>query len=198
MAVDDVIREQHGEGLVSHQVARDQDGVAESQRFLLADVSYIEEPGDRAHLLAQFDLAPPRELVLELERDVEMVLNRVFAAPGDEDHHRDARGGHFFNRVLHQGLVHDGQHFLGLRLGGGEEARAQSSHGQNRFPNAHIRPQSPVFSHQFSVTRIMNYEMVNWEDNSSLFFHDLIRRICSPLFETSFTIRNSQFIIHNS
>ena len=37
--------------------------------------------------------------------------------------------------VLNDGLVHQRQHFLGLRLGGGQEARAQSCRRKNRLAN---------------------------------------------------------------
>src|SRR5208337_5331897 len=45
--------------------------------------------------------------------------------------------GYFFNRILHQRLIHDGEHFLGLRFGGGQEPRAKTGNRQNRFTNLH-------------------------------------------------------------
>ena len=73
-------------------------------------------------------LAAARHRRLELEGDVEMVLDRVLAAAGDEDHLLDAGLERLLDRILDQRLVDDRQHLLGHRLGGGQEAGAEAPH----------------------------------------------------------------------
>ena len=51
---------------------------------------------------------------------------RVLALAGHDDDASEARGHRLLDHVLDDGLVHHGQHLLGLRLGGGQEARAES------------------------------------------------------------------------
>ena len=53
------------------------------------------------------------------------------AAARDEAELLDTRFPGFLHRILDQGLVDDGQHLLGQRLGGGQEARAQARDGQD-------------------------------------------------------------------
>ena len=62
-----------------------------------------------------------------------MVLDDVLAAAGDEDELLDARFHRLFDRVLDDGLVHDGQHFLRHRLGCGQETRAHAGDRQDGF-----------------------------------------------------------------
>ena len=50
-----------------------------------------------------------------------MILDGPLVAPGDENQVRDAGGHGFFHRVLDQGLVDDGQHFLGIALVAGRK-----------------------------------------------------------------------------
>ena len=64
-----------------------------------------------------------------------MVFDRVLAATGDDDDVLNSGGDALLDDVLHQGLVHHGQHFLGLRLGGGEKSSAKPGRRQNRFAN---------------------------------------------------------------
>jgi hypothetical protein len=59
-----------------------------------------------------------------------MVFDGALVPAGDEDHVADAGVVGLFHRVLDQGLVHHRQHFLGLGLGGGEEARSQPGTGK--------------------------------------------------------------------
>ena len=65
--------------------------------------------------------------------DVEMFDQRGLAAAGDHAELLDAGGARFFDRILDQRLVDDGQHFLGRRLGGGQEAGAQAGDGKDGF-----------------------------------------------------------------
>ena len=59
----------------------------------------------------------------ELGVVVEVVLDGGLAAAGDEQDLLDAVRNQFFDHVLHDGLARDGQHFLGLRLGGRQKPR---------------------------------------------------------------------------
>ena len=88
-----------------------------------------------AHQGQQLFLVRGLQLALELVSRVEVVLDGTFVAAGHKDHVADACGIGFFHRVLDQWLVHDRQHFLGLGLGRGQEASAQSSHRKNCFVN---------------------------------------------------------------
>ena len=66
-----------------------------------------------------------------------MVFDGLLAAAGD-DEDLIAAGGHgFFDAVLNDGLVDDGQHFLGLGFGGGQEAGAEAGGGENGFADFH-------------------------------------------------------------
>ena len=69
----------------------------------------------------------------QFEGDVEMFHQRGLAAAGDHAELLDAGGARLLDRVLDQRLVHDGQHFLGGRLGRGQEAGAQPGDGQDGF-----------------------------------------------------------------
>jgi hypothetical protein len=62
--------------------------------------------------------------------DVEMILDRALAAPGDEDHLLDPRLQRLIDRILDQRPVDDRQHLLGHRLGGGQETRAKAPDGE--------------------------------------------------------------------
>ena len=57
MSVDDVVGQQHGEGFVAHQFARHEHGVAQAERFFLADVGDVDHVGNVAHDLQQVGLA---------------------------------------------------------------------------------------------------------------------------------------------
>src|SRR5690606_33126928 len=73
--------------------------------------------------------------LFQLEGDVEMILDRALAPPGDEDHLLDPRLARFVDRILNEWPVDDGEHLLGYRLGGRQEARAEASDGKDGFAN---------------------------------------------------------------
>ena len=131
--VDHVVAEDDGERLVADQLARDQHGVAEAERLALPDVREVDHVRDLADLLELLALAARLEKRLELHRDVEVILDRVLAAAGDEDDVVDARRDRFLDAVLNDRLVDERQHFLRLRLGGGQEARAEAGGGEDGF-----------------------------------------------------------------
>ncbi len=122
---DDVVAEEDTEGLVAHERPRAENGVAEPQRLLLADVGHRGELGDGPDLGQLLRLAAILQVVFELEGRIEMILDRALVAARDEDDLVEARGDGFLHHVLDGGLVDEGQHLLGLSLGGGQEAGAQ-------------------------------------------------------------------------
>jgi hypothetical protein len=109
--------------------------VAEAERFPLAHVGEVDQVRDLADLGEQVLLAPGLEKGLELDGHVEVVLDRVLSAPGDEDDVVDARRHRFFHAVLDDRLVDERQHFLRLRLGGGQEPGTQARRREDRFTN---------------------------------------------------------------
>ena len=64
--------------------------MAETERLALAHVGEVDQVRDLANLLEQVLLAARLEERLELDGDVEVVLDGVLAAPGDEDDVGDA------------------------------------------------------------------------------------------------------------
>ena len=91
IGVDHIVAEDDGERLVADQLARDQHGVAEAERLALADVGEVDHVRDLADLVELLALAARLEKRLELHRHVEVILDRVLAAAGDEDDVVDAR-----------------------------------------------------------------------------------------------------------
>src|SRR5207245_8526854 len=70
---------------------------------------------------------------LELHRDVEVILDRVLAAPGDQDDVVDTRGDSFLDAVLDDWFVDERKHLLGLGFGCGKKPRAQARGGKDSF-----------------------------------------------------------------
>ncbi len=62
-----------------------------------------------------------------------MVFDGALVTPRHENHLPDARCVGLFDRILNEWLVHYRQHFLGLRLGGGQETRAETGNRENSF-----------------------------------------------------------------
>ncbi len=118
----------------------------ETERLLLANVRDVDHVGDIADYLEQLLFALGFERVLQLKRYVEVILNGGLAAAGDDDDVLNAGMHGFLDAVLDEGLVHQREHLLGLRLGGGKKSRAQSCGGEDCF--AHFR--NHVFEVLFS------------------------------------------------
>ena len=131
---DQVVRQQDGERVIADEGAGAPDGVAEAERFLLADGDHgagRQLPFTQHAQLGVF--ATAAEGGLEFVGDIEMFDDRGFAATGDQAELLDPGGAGFLDRVLDQRLVHHRQHFLGHRLGGGQEARAETGNRKNGF-----------------------------------------------------------------
>jgi hypothetical protein len=69
--------------------------------------------------------------LLELVGPVEVVLDGDLAPAGDHQHVVQAGRDGFLHDVLDGRLVDHRQHFLGRRLGGGQEPGAQARRGDN-------------------------------------------------------------------
>ena len=88
-------------------------------------------------------LAARRERGVELEHAVEMILDHALVAAGDEDEMLDAGFLGLVDHVLDQRLVDDGQHFLRHRLGGGQDAGAETGDREDGFADFHGNVDGP-------------------------------------------------------
>ena len=137
VADDDVVRQDHRERLVADEVLGHEDRVAEAELLLLADVRHLGQVADVADLPEHLDVALLLEQVLELVREVEVVLDRPLLAGGDDDDLLDPGGDGLLDRVLDDRLVDERQHLLRLRLRGRQEASAPAGGGEDGLANAH-------------------------------------------------------------
>src|SRR4029079_13293028 len=110
---------------------RHEDGVPEAEGFSLSDVRDVDHVGDLAHFLELFGLPARLQKRLELDVDVEVIFDRIFPTAGEENGVVDAGGDGLFHSVLNDWLVHQRQHFLGLRLGGRQKAGAETGGGEH-------------------------------------------------------------------
>ena len=85
-----------------------------------------------------------RQRVVELELDVEMILDDGLVAAGDEDEMLDPCLPRLVDHVLDDRPVDHRQHFLGDRLGGGQESRAQTGNGKDCLANS-LHPRTLCF-----------------------------------------------------
>ena len=97
--------------------------MAQAQRLLLAHIGAVAGAKPRGFQHRE-RLAALGHRLFQLERDVEMVLDRALAAPGDEDHLLDPRLARLIDRILDQRTIDDRQHFLGDCLGRGQKPGA--------------------------------------------------------------------------
>ena len=79
------------------------------------------DPADHFRLIF---LALFLEKAFERRRQIEMIFDGVLALAGHNDDVLDARRHALLGHVLDEWLVHDGQHFFGLCLGGRQKACA--------------------------------------------------------------------------
>ena len=112
--------------------------MSEAERRLLAG----ETHGARFGLVARQNfllglLAARGERGVEFEHPVEMILDHALVASGDEDEMLDAGFLGFVDHILDQRLVDDGQHLLRHRLGGGQDAGAETGDREDGFTDFH-------------------------------------------------------------
>ena len=112
--MDNVVSEQHCKRFVPHGVSCNPDGVSQTECFLLAHVAHVDHVRDFAHFGQQVVFASLFELAFEFIRNIEVVLDRIFPAAGDDRDVADAGANGFLDDVLDQGLVDQWQHFLRL------------------------------------------------------------------------------------
>ena len=133
----EVVRQEHGEGLVADVEAGHADGVAEPARLVLADEVDVRHLADGQDLGQRLVLAAAREGRLELGRAVEVVLDRLLGPAGHDEDVLDARRHGLLDDVLDPRLVDQGDHLLGRRLGGREEAGAEPRGGDDCLADTH-------------------------------------------------------------
>ena len=119
--------------------------MAEAERLLLAGEARFAGfrliGFERGLLLG---LAAPLERGVELELIIEMIFDHALVAAGDEDEMLDARFARLVDHMLDQRPVDHGEHFLRHRLGGGEEAGAETGDGEDRLADAFHGAGEPV------------------------------------------------------
>ena len=143
IGVDHVVAEDDGERFVADQRAGDQHRVAEAERLSLADIGEVDQVRDVADLGEQVLLPSRFEERLELDRHVEVILDRVLAAPGDEDDVVDARGHSFSTPYWMMGLSTSGSISFGCALvtaGTGYQNRGW----KDRFANDLLHQSTPT------------------------------------------------------
>src|SRR5690606_7774406 len=131
--VDHVVAEQHRERLVADVLARAVHGVPEPARLTLA---HVVHDGEVAGLLdgpQAFGVALGAQRLLQFVRPVEVVLDGPLAAAGDHEDVVEAGVDRLLDDVLDRRLVDDGQHFLGCRLGGGQESGTEPGRRDDRL-----------------------------------------------------------------
>jgi hypothetical protein len=128
---------------VSDQFARAPHRVAEAERHLLAGEARLPGAGQVARQELEIGRALAfRQGQLELELAVEVILDDGLVAAGHEDEMLDAGLARLIHHMLDQGTIDHRQHFLGHRLGGGQESRAEAGNGQNRLADGlHVSEQ---------------------------------------------------------
>jgi hypothetical protein len=131
--IDQVVREMHEEGLVTHDRTRAKDGVPEPKRRRLPDIDAVRvRRHDFAHRAQELSLALGFELLLELMVAVEVILDCPLGVARDEHELARTRCERLLGRVLDQRLVDDRQHLLRAGLRGRQKAGAASGHGKHR------------------------------------------------------------------
>ena len=120
-------------GSVADVVPGGTDGVAQPVQLLLPDEVDVRQVGDAADGSRSSSSSRDSQLRLQLEVAVEVLLDRALALADDHEDVRDAGGHRLLDHVLDHRRVDDRQHLLGLRLGGGQEARAESGGGDDGF-----------------------------------------------------------------
>src|ERR1044072_1570760 len=128
------VGQDRGERLVPDQFARAPCGVSQPERRLLAG----ERCGPRAGQHFGEDrevggLVARTQRLLQLVLQIEIVPDRILVAAGDEDEVLDAGFARLVDDELDRRTIHDGEHLLRDRLGGGEEAGTETSHREDGF-----------------------------------------------------------------
>src|SRR5204862_3075179 len=135
VGVDHIVGENDGERLVAHQLAGNQHGMPQTERLALPHVGEVDHVRDLADLRELLALAARLEVRLELNGDVEMILDSVLAAAGDENDVVGTGCHRLFDAVLDDRLVNQRKHLFGLRFCRRQESRPKSGGGEDGFAN---------------------------------------------------------------
>ena len=141
LAKDHVVGEEDRARLALHQAPRRPHRVAQATRRLLLDVRDVDlfaQPVDFGEDLQQVTPVALSQVVLEVDRAVEVVDDGALAAAGHHDHLLDPARDRLLDAVLDGRLVDERQHLFRLRFGDGQEARAETRGREDRL--AHRRP----------------------------------------------------------
>src|ERR1022692_2091052 len=152
--VDEVVAEQHGEGLMADVLSRAEHGVTEAQRRALPHVVHVGEVAGLADQGQPGGVTLRGERFLEFVGAVEVIFDGALAPAGDEQEVVEAGRDSFLDHVLDRWLVDDRQHLLGRRLRRGQEPGSQArrrddrlGHGASvrhvRYPSRSGRPGGP-------------------------------------------------------
>ena len=122
--VDQVVAQQHREGLVADERSGLQHRVAQAPGLALADEVHLRDVGGGVHGVQPGLVALLLQRRLQLRGAVEEVLDGGLVAAGDHQHLGQPGAGGLLDDVLQRGAVDDRQQLLGHRLGRGQEAGA--------------------------------------------------------------------------
>ena len=143
--IDHVVAQNDRERFVPYEIPGHEYRMTEPERLTLPHIGDADGTRDLPNLFELRRLAPLSEEAFQLDRDVEVILDCVLTAPGDDDDVGDARLRSLLDAVLDDRLVDQHEHLLGLRLRSREKASTESSSGEDGFPNRrdHWRPSYP-------------------------------------------------------
>ena len=110
------ITEQNRERLVTHQVLRHQHGMSQPQRLFLPRVTYLHHVADSPHHRGLLFLPFFFQEAFQSRRIVEVIFDGVFPFSGHDDDVLDPGNNALFHDILNLRLVHNRQHFFGLRF----------------------------------------------------------------------------------
>lgn len=151
-----IVAKEHGNRLVdADKRCGGENSMAITFGGVLADKGEFCEATDFLNCLEFLEFLFLFQAVLKFEVAVKMILQRTLADGGHENNFFDACGNSLFHNVLNDRLVDDRQHFLRLRLGGGEEPRAHAGNGDDRFANLHSKVSIAFFRDDFCYTFCM-------------------------------------------
>ena len=105
--------------------------------LLLPDIEDVGQVGGPADLLQLPLLAGPLQALLQLGVVVEVVVHSGLGPVGHHQDILDAGVYRLLDDILDHRLVHQGEHLLGNRLGGGQHPGPQPGCGNDGFPDLH-------------------------------------------------------------
>ena len=133
--VDNFIAEDDGKRFVADQMLGAEHGMTEAERDGLTDVTKVRQGGDMAHLTQELALARSFEIFFEFDRAIEVVFDGPFPAAGDDDDVFNSGCDGFFDDILDQGFVDQGEHLFRRCFRGREKAGTKACSRDNGFSN---------------------------------------------------------------